>query len=188
MRRGGFQLRGWPGQFEAPQRVAHVCMCMDEYCIYINNTPIRYNPPNVIRSVAQEAREAREARARARLHEAAIATAVRAARRWLGRTKARRELEEDLDRKLRDVAALRQVVEKSKGLPFCPPVPASARLVRQFLFCCHRRGRRGPGMYSPADVSDREATRVGRLCACVLLPHLRQARNSDCCEVDIALR
>lgn len=29
-------------------------------------------------------------------------------------------------------------------------------------------------MYSPADVSDRDATRGGRLCACVLLPHLRQ--------------
>lgn len=76
--------------------------------------------------------------------------------------------------------ALRQIVEKSKGVPFCPPVPVSARLVRQFLFC-NRRGGQPLTMYSPADVSEWGAVRVGRLCACVLLPHLRPVRYTDCC-------
>jgi hypothetical protein len=81
-------------------------------------------------------------------------------------------MEEDLDKKLRDVAALRQIVEGSKkGVAFCPPLPASLRLVRQFLFCHRSSSRRS------VSVDEGEAAaRVARLCTCVLLPHLRQVR------------
>lgn len=99
-----------------------------------------------------------------------VARLQRAARRWLGRTRARRAIEQDLDKKLRDVAALQQIVEGSKkGVAFCPPLPASLRLVRQFLFCHRTAATNG---------DDETITRVARLCACILLPHLRQVRRS----------
>lgn len=83
--------------------------------------------------------------------------------------RARKELVEDLDRKLRDVAALQTIVEKKSRSAFCPPLPASLRLVRQSLFC-HRSSSDG-GLSPPDDI---EAVRVSRLCACILLPHFSQ--------------
>lgn len=88
--------------------------------------------------------------------------------------RVRQGLAADLDKKLGDVAALKTMLGKTSAVPFCPPLPASLRLVRQFLFVCHRS--------SPAPPLDEaEAVRVSRLCACILLPHLKQVGGSLPC-------